>query len=180
MRKTLPELFVRSPFSYAWRKPDKSLPWSLSDFDQRLYDCRSRSPEYQLWKSPNHIGSAGYTRIRMSVNSPRDADRGSVDGSRGLQVYLLPIALYDALPDLSGCLSLLVHAVGVIQLFQANRALGPVAPLKTAMKTIVAHPAVAVAVAGLLMQNDGNFGRQFVGVTLKRVLRIRAPELFAA
>jgi hypothetical protein len=97
-----------------------------------------------------------------------------------LQVYLLPFALYDALAYLRGRLSLFIHRVRVVKLLQANRTLGPVDALETAVKTIVPHPAIAVAIAGLLVQDGGNFGRQFVGVTLKRVLSVIAPQLLLA
>jgi hypothetical protein len=52
--------------------------------------------------------------------------------------------------------------------------------LKTAMKTIVTHSSVAIAIAGLLMQHGWNLGRQFISVGLKRVLSVLAPELFSA
>src|SRR5580704_832105 len=104
----------------------------------------------------------------------------SVDGSRRLQVYLLPLALHDALTNLGGGLSLFVHGVGIVELFQANRTLGPMYALKTAMKTIVSHPTIAVAVAGLLMQHGRDLGRQFVSMTLKRILCVVAPQLLPA
>src|ERR1700730_14874497 len=119
---------------------------------------------------------AGYTRIRVSVNSAASAEVASlVDRIRLLQIHLLPFTLHDSLTNLGGGLSLLVHGVGVVGLFQANRTLGAVRALEAAMQTIVSHAAVAIAIARLLMQDAGNFGRQFVGVALKRILGVFAP-----
>ena len=73
----------------------------------------------------------------------------SVDGGCGLQIYLLPITLYDALTNLRSCLSLFVHGIGVIELLQTDRTLGAVGTLETAVQTIVTHAAIAVAIAGL-------------------------------
>ena len=107
-------------------------------------------------KSRTTLNQQGYTRIHVSVNSPH---RRSIDGGCRLQVYLLPFALYDALADLGSRLTLLIHRVGVVELLKTNRALGPVYPLKAAMETIVAHATVAVAIAWLLVQHGGHFGR---------------------
>ena len=48
--------------------------------------------------------------------------------------------------------------------------------LEAAVKAIVAH-AVAIAVAGLLMEYVGDLGRQFVGMRLKRILGVRTPQI---
>src|SRR5690242_7329995 len=42
---------------------------SVADSRRRRCDCWSGGPGWHLWKRPNHLESAGYTRIRISVNS---------------------------------------------------------------------------------------------------------------
>jgi hypothetical protein len=48
--------------------------------------------------------------------------------------------------------------------------------LVTAVKAVVAH-AVAIAIARLLMEDDWNLCREFIGVGLIWVLRVGSPEL---
>jgi hypothetical protein len=50
---------------------------------------------------------------------------------------------------------------------------------KTTMQAVVTHP-IAIAIAGLLMQNYRDLGRQFISVGLKGILCILGPELFLA
>ncbi len=73
-----------------------------------------------------------------------------------------------------------MHGIGVVGLFQANRALGAVGALEATMQAVMSHAAIAIAVARLLVQHGGNFRRQFVRVSLKRILGIVAPELLFA
>jgi hypothetical protein len=98
-----------------------------------------------------------------------------VDCSRGLQVYRLPFALYDALTNLRRSLALPGHGVRVVKLFQTNRTLGAVSALEATVQTVVTHPTITVAIAGLLVQHSWNLGGQFVGVALERVLRVLSP-----
>jgi hypothetical protein len=44
------------------------------------------------------------------------------------------------------------------------------------MEAIVAH-AVAIAIAGLLVEHGWNLRRQLIGVRLVGILRVRSPEL---
>src|SRR5438552_5811830 len=100
-----------------------------------------------------------------------------VNRRRRLQITLLPFAFHDPLPNLGGSLALLVHGVGVIHLFQANRTLGAMRALEAAVQTVVSHTAIAVAIARLLMQYCGNLGGQLIGMGLEGILGIRSPEL---
>ena len=93
-----------------------------------------------------------------------------------MQVDLLPLAFDDSGADLRCRLAFLVLLVGVVKLLQAGRALRSVGILEAAVQAVVAH-AVAIAVAGLLMEHVRNLRRQFVGVRLVRILRVRAPEV---
>jgi hypothetical protein len=99
-------------------------------------------------------------------------------GSR-LQVYLFPLALDNASPNLLRALPLLVLRVTVIKLFQAGGALRSMSVFETTMQAVVTH-SIAIAIAGLLMQNYRDLGCQFISVGLKRILRILGPELFLA
>ena len=91
-----------------------------------------------------------------------------------MQIDLLPLALDDSGADLRCGLALLVLLVGVIELLQAGGALRAVRVLKAAVQAVVAH-AVAIAVAGLLVQHVGNLRRQFIGVGLIGILGV-APQ----
>jgi hypothetical protein len=55
-----------------------------------------------------------------------------------------------------------------------------VSTFKAAVEAIVPLASVAIAVARLLMQNDRNLRRQFVGVRLIRILGVLHRKLFFA
>src|SRR5262249_23610398 len=75
-----------------------------------------------------------------------------------LQVDRLPLALDDACANLRRRLAGLGLLVAVVDLFQASGALGPMRILEAGVQAFVAH-AVAIAIAGLLMDHVGNLGR---------------------
>src|ERR1700720_1562241 len=97
-----------------------------------------------------------------------------VDGCGGLQVYLFPLTFDDAMPNLCCGLTFLVLLVGVVNLLETGGALGSVRAFETAVQAIVSH-AVAIAIAGLLMQYGWDLRRQIVGMGLIRRLRVGAP-----
>src|SRR5579864_60133 len=97
-----------------------------------------------------------------------------IDGGRRIQIDLLPLSLDDSGADLGRAFALFVLLVRIVQLLQASGTLRSMGILKAAVETVVAHP-VAVAVAGLLMEHRRNLRRQFVGVSLVRILRVRSP-----
>ncbi len=99
-----------------------------------------------------------------------------VHGRGRQQIDLLPLSLDNSVAYLSRSLAFFVLLVGIIQLFQAGGALRSVRVLKAAVQAVVAH-AVAIAVTRLLMENVRNLGRQFIGMGLVGILRIRSPKV---
>ena len=94
---------------------------------------------------------------------------------RALQVNLLPLALDDASADLGRCFSPLVLQIGIVKLLQASGAFGSMRTFKAAVQALMAGT-VAVAIAGLLMNNAGNLRSQLIGVRLIGKLSIVAEE----
>jgi hypothetical protein len=88
----------------------------------------------------------------------------------------LPLALLDSGADLLGRLALFVLEVGVVKLFEAVRADSGVRGFVAGAQAAVPH-AVAVAVAGLLVDDVGDLCGKLVGAFLVRVLELRSPEL---
>jgi len=95
-----------------------------------------------------------------------------------MQIDLLPFALHNPLTDLGWGLFLLVHGIGVVELFQAHGALGAVRALEATMQAVMSHAAIAVAVARLLVQHGGNLRRQFVRVSLKPLMSLYSTGRF--
>src|ERR1700680_1526601 len=95
------------------------------------------------------------------------------------EVYLLPLALDDALTNLCRRPALLVLLVGIVNLLEAGRTAGPVRVFKAAMQAVMA-PAVAIAIAGLLVKHRWNLSCQIVGVSLIGRSSVGAPELVFA
>src|SRR3984893_1432484 len=95
------------------------------------------------------------------------------------EVYLLPLALDDALLNLCRRPALLVLLVGIVNLFEAGSAPGPVRVFKAAVQAAMAH-AVAIAIAGLLVKHRRNLSCQIVGVSLIGRSSVGAPELVFA
>src|SRR5271170_106064 len=97
--------------------------------------------------------------VRLGRNSLKFASlvhRGGV-----IQIDLFPFTPNNSSPNLGRGLTSLVLLIGVIELLQAGCAPGSVSIFVTAVQAVVAH-AVAVTVAGLLMEHDRNLSRKFV------------------
>ena len=75
-----------------------------------------------------------------------------------MQIDLLPLPFDDSGANLSGGLALLVLLIRVVKLLQAGGTLRAVSILKATVKAIVSH-AVAIAIAGLLMNHVGDLRR---------------------
>jgi hypothetical protein len=79
------------------------------------------------------------------------------------EIDVLPFAALDAGADLAGSLALLGLLVGVYRFLHAGRARCAVSSFKAAVEAVVSHCPVAVAVAGLLVQDFGDLCRHLVG-----------------
>lgn len=93
-----------------------------------------------------------------------------IDGASSLQIDALPLSSDNALPDLLGRLLLFGHDVAVIKLLEAGSADCGMLAFIAAMKTLVAHRAIAIAIAGLLIDHFGNLRRQGERVSLHRFI----------
>ena len=82
--------------------------------------------------------------------------------SGGFEVYVLPFAALYACSDLAGGFAFLGLLVGVDGLFHAGGAGCSVGSFKAAVQAVVSEGAIAVAVAGLLMENRWNLSGHFV------------------
>src|SRR5689334_20178755 len=100
-----------------------------------------------------------------------------LQGTAGrLQIYRFPLTLNDAFTYLPGCLVFLRLLIAVVKLLQAGAAVGRVGRFVTAMQALVTD-AVAIAVAGLLVNHIRDLGREEVRLLLERFLKVRAPKL---
>src|SRR5579859_461318 len=95
--------------------------------------------------------------------------RGYSNGGRRRQVNLLPLSSNNAHANLLWSFFLLGHQIAVVELFQAGGAVAAVFDLKAAMQALVAVAPVTITVAGLLIDDLGNFGCQLIGVHLYRL-----------
>ena len=144
----------------------------------RLYaDSLLRQPRLNVPNSgsPQDLGQHWFPSINHSARRLDETLTVGrlVNRRRRLQINLLPFAFYDPLPNLGGSLALLVHGVGVIHLFQANRTLGAVRTLEAAVQAVVSHTAIAVAITRHLRDGLWNilggligfarFAREFIG-----------------
>ena len=89
----------------------------------------------------------------------------------------LPLATLYAGTDLGGRVSELGFAIGVNAFLHAGRALGSVKAFKAAMQAVVAHGAIAAAVAGLLVEHRRDLGGHLISRDLVRMREVRAGEL---
>src|SRR5215813_9833662 len=146
------------------------LPWRLAF---ARYDWKSSHRLRPTVENLKKLAYAGYTRFH---NTSTQGRKLSVNRSRSLQINLLPFAFDDSVSNLDSRLPFAIHGIRVIELFQASGALGAMGHLETAMQAVVAHP-VAIAIARLLVEHGRNLSRKLVGMRLKSVLAICAPEL---
>src|SRR4030088_3190040 len=98
------------------------------------------------------------------------------NGASETAIHLLSFALDNDSANLRCGLDRVMLLVRVVELLQASGALCAVCSLKTAMQTVIPH-AVAIAIAGLLMEHHGYLCGQIVGVGLVWILSVGAPEL---
>jgi len=78
----------------------------------------------------------------------------------------LPFAAFDAGTDLAWGLAFFRLLVGVDGFFHAGGAGSAVGTFKAAMQAVVSHRSIAMAVAGLLMQDFGDLCCHLVGSDL--------------
>src|ERR1700740_1060648 len=95
--------------------------------------------------------------------------RGSVDGRQIVllvfgEIYLLPFAANDTVPDLCGRFALLRLLVRIKRFVDAGAAPRPVAAGEAIKQTAMAVAAVAMAVARFLVQNFLHATRSRVGI----------------
>ena len=86
-----------------------------------------------------------------------------------LKVDLIPLTLDDSCANLGWSLIQLSLLEGVVNLFHADAAVRSVAGFKAGVQTLVSD-ALAVAIAGKLMDDPWYLGRKFVSVHLVRIL----------
>src|SRR5580698_1670094 len=103
-------------------------------------------------------------------------DSALIDSCSRLQVDGLPVSVGDAGANLGCGLAFLVLLIRVVKLLQARGAACSVRVFIAAVQTVVAH-AVAIAVAGLLVEHGRNLRRQLIGMSLVGILRVRSPEI---
>ena len=96
------------------------------------------------------------------------------------EIDCLPVAALDAGADLGGRPTQFGLLVGVDRLLHAGGAGRAVGSFKAAMQTVMPQGSVAVAVAGLLVQDGGNRGGHLVGDDLILMGEIDSGELVAA
>src|SRR5208282_4495583 len=101
----------------------------------------------------------------------------SIDAGGCSQIDCLPVTLDNSSANFARRLVLLIHAVSVIELFEAGTALRPVRAREATVQAGVPHAPVAVAITRLLVKHLGNLRRQFIGMRLVRKLRVRSKKL---
>src|SRR2546425_5794002 len=109
--------------------------------------------------------------------SSEKVETRSVDAGGCLQINLLPIAFDNSRADLPRRLALLVHCVAVVKLLQTSAALRAVSAREAAVQAVVSHAAIAVAIAGLLMDHLRNLRRQLISMSLIWELGVLSPKL---
>src|SRR5512142_463023 len=134
-----------------------------------LWGAPRHGEQYQRWQQVTYNRKARQLGVMATTIVP------SVNRGCSLQVNLVPFSGDDTFADLPGGFAFLVHHVAVIKLFQAGPAFRRMGALVAAVQALVAH-AVAVAIAGLLVDHALNLGRQFIGMRLKRILIFRPQQ----
>src|SRR5580704_14773968 len=118
--------------------------------------------------------------LRGYADSKNQADVGAAL-ERGLfKIDRVPLAAFNPRANLGRRQALFRLLVGVDTLFHACGADGAVGSFKAAVQAIVAHRPVAVAVAGLLVQNRRNLRGHLVGSDLIGMREVDSCELVPA
>src|SRR5207245_9527301 len=96
------------------------------------------------------------------------------------EIYILPFTALDACANLCRRSPQLSLLIGINRLLHAGRTGRSVRPLKAAMQAVVPHHPVAMAIAGLLMQDSRDCLRHLVRGDLVGVSKDDSGQLISA